>query len=780
MRKALELLVVAVIIGASVAVVGLLRPEVVDAQQGPSATRSLSETTVSPGDEFTVTINAQGYGAAGRVQETLPAGFSYVAGSTVPGPQDIRVTVVGQQVRFDLAGDNRFTYRVTASDTAGAYPYNGVVRNIDGVSVAVTGDTSITVEVADGQAHSATRSLSETTVSPGDEFTVTINAQGYGAAGRVQETLPAGFSYVTGSTVPGPQDIRVTVVGQQVRFDLAGDNRFTYRVTASDTAGAYPYNGVVRNIDGVSVAVTGDTSITVEAADAQAHSATRSLSETTVSPGDEFTVTINAQGYGAAGRVQETLPAGFSYVTGSTVPGPQDIRVTVVGQQVRFDLAGDNRFTYRVTASDTAGAYPYNGVVRNIDGVSVAVTGDTSITVSDATTPTPPSSRNVAPVFRSPEAVSVAENTTMVGAVRATDRDSQDSVTGYTITGGADEAKFALVSTRVLTFTTAPDYEVPTDADANNEYVVMVMVTSGTGSRERTATQTITATVTNGDDPGTVTLVPSQPVTGTALTAMLEDPDGETAMVEWKWASSDAMAGTFTNISGATAASYTPREAVADDPATTDVDETYAGDVGMYLQATAMYNDGHDDDKSAMMVTDNAVIVAPADMCIQPLGTLTASQTVMGTWASDCASQGQANNYARYYTFTLSEETRVAIYLTSGRDTYLYLRQGEGRTGRVEHQNNNVGRGSINSRIEETLPMGTYTVEATTYYRRAVTGTFTLDVRPVVRVQELGTLTETYTTPALGAMISSPQGRLPTMPATTGLPWKRQRTCGLT
>ena len=65
----------------------------------------------------------------------------------------------------------------------------------------------------------------------------------------------------------------------------------------------------------------------------------------------------------------------------------------------------------------------------------------------------------------------------------------------------------------------------------------------------------------------------------------------------------------------------------------------------------------------------------------------------------------------------------------------------------MEHDNNNVGRGSINSRIEETLPMGTYTVEATTYYRSAVTGDFTLDVRPVVRVQELGTLTETYTTP---------------------------------
>ena len=141
------------------------------------------------------------------------------------------------------------------------------------------------------------------------------------------------------------------------------------------------------------------------------------------------------------------------------------------------------------------------------------------------------------------------------------------------------------------------------------------------------------------------------------------------------------------------------------------------------------------------------VAIATPDACRDPLGLLTAPVTRMGVWADDCDSQGQANNYARYYTFTLAEETRVAIYLTSGRDTFLYLRQGEAKTGRVVQENNNVGRGSINSRIEETLAAGLYTVEATTYYRSAVTGAFTLDVRPVVRVQELGTLTETYTTP---------------------------------
>ena len=44
-------------------------------------------------------------------------------------------------------------------------------------------------------------------------------------------------------------------------------------------------------------------------------------------------------------------------------------------------------------------------------------------------------------------------------------------------------------------------------------------------------------------------------------------------------------------------------------------------------------------------------------------------------------------------------------------------------------QNNNVGRGNINSRIVQTaLAAGTYTVEATTYYRNPVTGNFVLNI----------------------------------------------------
>ena len=47
---------------------------------------------------------------------------------------------------------------------------------------------------------------------------------------------------------------------------------------------------------------------------------------------------------------------------------------------------------------------------------------------------------------------------------------------------------------------------------------------------------------------------------------------------------------------------------------------------------------------------------------------------------------GTATN-ASYYTFTLAESADVTITAESGVDTYLYLREGDGRDGTVLHEN---------------------------------------------------------------------------------------------
>ena len=103
---------------------------------------------------------------------------------------------------------------------------------------------------------------------------------------------------------------------------------------------------------------------------------------------------------------------------------------------------------------------------------------------------------NVAPTFDSPAAFYAAENQTAAGTVRASDGDSEDDITGYAITGGADRSFFSIGATSgELTFKTAPNFEDAQDQDTGNDYVVEVQATSGTGTREKTATQTITVTV---------------------------------------------------------------------------------------------------------------------------------------------------------------------------------------------------------------------------------------------------------------------------------------------
>ncbi|WP_420636494.1 hypothetical protein [Candidatus Palauibacter sp.] len=108
---------------------------------------------------------------------------------------------------------------------------------------------------------------------------------------------------------------------------------------------------------------------------------------------------------------------------------------------------------------------------------------------------------NAAPTFSSDATFDAAENQTVAGAVLATDSDAGDDVTGYEITGGADDAFFSIGATDgALTFDAAPNYEDAKDQDtAGNTYVVVVTATSGAGEREKTATQTITVTVTDVD-----------------------------------------------------------------------------------------------------------------------------------------------------------------------------------------------------------------------------------------------------------------------------------------
>ncbi|MGH8474249.1 MAG: PKD domain-containing protein [Methylococcales bacterium] len=103
---------------------------------------------------------------------------------------------------------------------------------------------------------------------------------------------------------------------------------------------------------------------------------------------------------------------------------------------------------------------------------------------------------NQPPVFTSANTASVPENTTAVITVTAID--PEGSPVTYSLSGGADQAKFAIgANSGVLTFLAAPDFEAPADSDANNQYLVQVTATDGTNP----ATQMLTVTVTDVNEP---------------------------------------------------------------------------------------------------------------------------------------------------------------------------------------------------------------------------------------------------------------------------------------
>jgi VCBS repeat-containing protein len=140
-------------------------------------------------------------------------------------------------------------------------------------------------------------------------------------------------------------------------------------------------------------------------------------------------------------------------------------------------LDGDNQYKIRVTTA-----------AQDSDGVALASTFTQANGFHTVDSP---------PAITTSASQSINENSTAVGTIAATDPDPGTTLT-WSITGGADSAKFSInSSTGALAFLVAPNFEAPTDADANNIYVVTVQVSDGT----LTDSRTFNVTVNNVNEP---------------------------------------------------------------------------------------------------------------------------------------------------------------------------------------------------------------------------------------------------------------------------------------
>ena len=379
----------------------------------------------------------------------------------------------------------------------------------------------------------------------------------------------------------------------------------------------------------------------------------------------------------------------------------------------------------------------YSVTVKADDGNGGTDTIAVTINVTDV---------NEAPMFDDGATTtrSVAENTGAAHSVgtpvAATDPEA-DTLT-YSLSG-TDAASFDINKTTgqlqtkaALDFETKPTYTVTVSVRDSKD-------SSGTADTATDNTTTVTIKVDNVDEDGTVTLSPTQPQVDTVLTATLTDLDGAVSVTAWQWARADTSTGTFADIVGGTAASYTP---VADD-------------LNKYLKVTATYTDGEGAGKSADAVADNAVDPAPL-INTDP------------AFSADTATRSVAENTAA------GENIGLPVTATDDNtgDTLTYTLDGiDAADFAIDAASGQITVGASTTLDYETKP--TYTVTVSVRDSEDSNGepdtieddTITVTIN-VTDVDEDGTVTLSSDTPQVGtlltATLSDPDGNV------SGLTWQ--------
>ena len=139
-------------------------------------------------------------------------------------------------------------------------------------------------------------------------------------------------------------------------------------------------------------------------------------------------------------------------------------------------------------------------------------------------------SRN--PFFTNDHQPHVPENTTSVLTVVAQTTNAGQTVTAYDIVGGEDQNAFSITNPAgVLTFRSPPDYDNPTDADADNVYLVTVEATfENPGMKSR---HQILVTVVNDRDDSLAEAMDLGDITNSEETVALSHTLASNDMVDY-------------------------------------------------------------------------------------------------------------------------------------------------------------------------------------------------------------------------------------------------------
>jgi type III secretion system FlhB-like substrate exporter len=282
--------------------------------------------------------------------------------------------------------------------------------------------------------------------------------------------------------------------------------------------------------------------VIVQVSDGQGSTDTQAIAVTVTSANDSAPVITS----GNTASVAENTTAVMTVTATDSDQPAQTLAYSISGgaDAARFQIDANTGVLSFLTApdfeapTDAGGNNVYDVILQVSDGQGGTDTQAIAVTVTSA--------NDSAPVITSGNTASVAENTTAVMTVTATDADQPAQTLTYSISGGADAARFQIdANTGVLSFLAAPDFEAPTDAGGNNVYDVIVQVSDGQGS---TDTQAIAVTVTSAND--------SAPVITSGNTASVAENTTAVMTVTATDADQPAQTLTYSIVGGADAAHF--------------------------------------------------------------------------------------------------------------------------------------------------------------------------------------------------------------------------------
>ncbi|MBL8451961.1 MAG: cadherin domain-containing protein, partial [Zoogloea sp.] len=238
-----------------------------------------------------------------------------------------------------------------------------------------------------------------------------------------------------------------------------------------------------------------------------------------VTPVNDNTPVITSDGGGATAAIslaENTLAVTTVTATDADLPAPT-LTYTIIGgaDSARFSLNSSTGQLSFVAAPNYES--PTDAGANNVYDVTVQVSDGTntdtqaiSVTITPVNDNTPVITSNGGGATAN---ISIAENTTAVTTVTASDADLPTQTLTYSISGGNDAAQFSIGSSSgVLSFITAPNFEAPGDFDANNVYELIVQVSDGALS----TTQAIAVTVSNVNEAPVLNAAPAVTLTPVA------------------------------------------------------------------------------------------------------------------------------------------------------------------------------------------------------------------------------------------------------------------------